>query len=206
MKVCIYTSVSQNIAGIAAVTVPNKFEYCLRHGYTLVAETVDYLQGVAKTASTVWSLLLTHDLVWTLDADAVITNMTIPIHTIDCIGPGVTVCEENIVEWNRINCGSVLWRKGWAANRILMQMSDARDHWMKEPGYWQTWMGRRNDITVVPTRTFNSTAWTHPGNAGVEEPGCHWQDGDFVYHPCGVYPMGLRQEKVELVAKTKVRR
>ena len=195
MKVCIATSVSENIRDIAHLTMPNKLEYCLRHGYQLHVNVDEYSKAVLKTAGVVWWLLERHDLVWTLDADAVITNMKIPIDSLSCIGPGVTVCEENIVDWNKINCGSVLWRKGLETDTLLVDMSATRDEWVKEPCQAQTWMGRRSDITVVPTRTFNSVEWTHP--AGVPgQPGSHWQPGDLVYHPCGVFPMHHRADRI----------
>jgi len=46
MKVAIITSVSANIAAMAALTVPNKLEYCLRHGYTLIVDNQPYEQAV----------------------------------------------------------------------------------------------------------------------------------------------------------------
>ena len=196
MKVAIITSVSENVRDVAALTMHNKLEYCLRHGYSLVADNQPYETAVVRTD------LLCHyldrfDLIWTLDADAILTNMAVPIESLTCLGPNVTVCEEGTVSWNRINCGSMVWRNTaqsrWLANHIC----ETQEQWRLLPCQWQTFLGTNADalgdvLTVAPLRSFNSCVWNRPGNAH-DEIGGHWQPGDLVYHPCGVFP---REEKL----------
>jgi len=197
MRVAVATSVSANIAELAAITVPNKLEYCLRHGYSLIADNRPYEEAVKSLSDTILSILADYDLVWSLDSDAVITNMTVPIHTLECLGPGMTVCEEGIVDWNRINCGSVVWKSGCRTTYLLERLRESESEWITYPCQQQTWLGGVASsagelITVAPLRAFNSCAWSHPGGA-IGEPGCHWEAGDLVYHPCGVYP---HQERI----------
>jgi hypothetical protein len=197
MSVAVVTSVSADIASLAAITVPNKLEYCVRHGYTLIADNQPYSEAVRNTH------LLCHyldrfDFVWALDCDAIVTDMAQRIESLPCIGPHVTVCEEGIVEWNRINCGSVVWRNTPETRRLLHEIASKVDEWQGLPCGWQTWLGNLRTepgdlLTVAPLRAFNSCVWNRPANA-KDEIGGHWQPGDFVYHPCGVYPMAERIE------------
>jgi hypothetical protein len=145
-------------------------------------------------------LLEIYDLVWTLDCDAVITDMTRPLHTLPCLGPGVTVCEEGIVGWNRLNCGSMVWRAGSRSRYLLDRIDESAAEWIAAPCVWQTWLGAHADalagvLSVAPLRSFNSCAWTHPGGS-FGEAGSHWELGDFVFHPCGVFP---HEERLEVV-------
>jgi len=196
MRVAVLTSVSANISDIASVTIPNKLEYCLRHGYSLIADNRPYEEAVKDLCKTLLSLLADYDMVWALDADAVITNMTVPMHTLDCLGPGMTVCEEGIVAFNRINCGSVVWKSGCESRYLLEQLREAEAEWWGMPCQQQTWLQKNlvrlgDAVTVAPLRAFNSCVWNRPANAR-DEIGGHWQPGDFVYHPCGVFPMNER--------------
>lgn len=208
MNVALLTSVSANIGEMATLTVANKFEYCLRHGYSLIADNMPYEQAVRST-DTVCHYLDRFDLVWCLDSDAVITDMTKPVHELDCLGPHMTVCEEGIVEWNRLNCGSTIWRNTPESRQLLLAIAAAVGQWESLPCQWQTWLQLVADkhptlVTVAPLRAFNSCVWNRPANAR-DEIGGHWQPGDFVYHPCGVYPMAERLKWIHM-ALTQVQR
>ena len=209
MHVAVFTSVSANIAELAALTTPNKLEYCLRHGYSLVVENAPYDDAVAN-ADRVCHYLDRFDLVWTLDADAVITNMTVPIHELACLGPHVTVCEERIVDWNRINCGSMVWRDTPYTRWLLREITRRRDEWETLPCQWQTWLvdsavDLTDWLTIAPANAFNSCVWNRPANAR-EEIGGYWQPGDLVYHPCGVFPAAARLLWIRDALATKVQR
>jgi hypothetical protein len=201
LRAAILTSVSANIAEMAALTVPNKLEYCLRHGYSLVVDNRPYAEAVQKVRQAVMPLFAAFDIVWALDCDAVITDMTTPFHTLPCLGPGATVCEEGIVTWNRLNCGSVIWRRGARSEYLLARIEQSLAEWVSMPCVWQTWLGEHAEtlgdiLTVAPQRSFNSVAWTNPGGS-AGEPGSHWDRGDLVFHPCGVFPMPARLEVIQ---------
>ena len=200
MRVVVVASVSSNIAPLAMLTAPNKAEYCLRHGYSLLLENRPYADAVRNIADVVVPLLERFDLVWTLDSDAVITDMTRPVHGLDCIGLGATVCLEGIVDWNKLNCGSILWRAGERSKRLLEMIRDSYEEWVGLPCQWQTWMAGVGEdlVSVAPLRAFNSCAWSHPGG-GSGLPGCHWQPGDLVFHPCGIFPGEARMSAVKAV-------
>ncbi len=208
MKVAVVTSVSANIAELAALTVPNKLEYCLRHGYSLIVDNQPYEEAVKNLSNSLLSILDCHDLIWTLDSDAVITNMTVPIHTLDCLGPAMTVCEEGIVDWNLINCGSVVWKSGCRTRYVLERLREAESEWIGLPCQQQSWLGGLvgsvgDLITVAPLRAFNSCVWNCPAG-GPGEPGCHWQAGDLVYHPCGVFPHTTRVAAIRQILAESV--
>lgn len=197
MNVAVVTSVSANISGIASLTVPNKLEYCLRHDYSLVVDNAPYRQAMPNVA---WlaSLFSRYQLLWVLDADAVITNMAVPIHSLSCLGPHATVCEEGVVSWNRLNCGSVVYKSTQPTINLLLRITASLDEWRSLPCGWQSWLANKADelgdtLTVAPLRSFNSCVWNRPG-AGAYSPGGNWQPGDLVYHPCGVYPLTERAE------------
>jgi hypothetical protein len=201
MNVAVTTSVSSNIAELAMLTVPNKLEYCLRHGYHLVIDNRPYDEAVDTFADTMLALLDQHDLVWALDSDALITNMDVPIHTLPCIGPGMTVCPEGIVEWNFLNCGSTIWKSGYKSRYLLETLRDKRGDWIGMPCQQQSWFGQcakagsGDLITVAPFKAFNSTEWNY--NDGNFRPGGWWEEGDLVYHPCGVFPHEERLRRIK---------
>jgi hypothetical protein len=200
--------VSANIAELASVTLPNKLEYCFRHDYSLVVDNRPYAEAIRDVRRVLVPLLEVYDIVWTLDCDAVITDMTRPVHALPCLGPGVTVCEEGIVGWNRLNCGSVVWRAGSRSRYLLDRIDEASAEWVAAPCVWQTWLGQYATVladvmTVAPLRSFNSCAWNLPAG-GVGQAGSHWEHGDLVFHPCGVFPHSERLEVVRSVIESGV--
>ena len=199
MRVALFVSVSENIADLAKLTMPHKLAYCLRHGYSLVVDNRPYAEALASVGD-IARLLDVYDLVWALDADAVITDQSQRIEQLPCLGPHMTVCEEGIVEWNYMNCGSVVWRNTQRSKDLCHEIQAAEAEWRPMPCVWQTWLWKHLErlddaVTVAPLRAFNSCEWTHPGG-GNGEPGTHWQPGDFVWHPCGVFPMDERLVRI----------
>ena len=197
MNVAIYTSISAGCAEFAKATTPSKTAYCLRHGYSLVLRNRPYREALLESLRDVWGLLDEFDMVWTLDADCLITG-TAPIHELPGLGKHVTVCNESIVNWNRLNCGSMVWRQTREASVLLEDIIESERAWRAMPCGWQTWLGQRecDALTVLPPRAFNSVVWNHSGG------GCHWQPGDLVYHPCGIVPHSLRAEALRDIAST----
>lgn len=206
MRVLVLTSVSVAISEYAMPSLWNKSEYCLRHGYSLLADNRRYEEAVAA-ADQMIPLFDVFDLIWCLDADAVITNMGIRIEKLDCLGPHVTVCEERIVPWNRINCGSVVWRNTPESIDLMRRVTAAVGEWRGLPCGAQTWLHGEvgKAVAVAPARAFNSCVWTHPGGQADPNPGGYWEPGDFVCHPCGVYPLADRVAAVKEAMEEVVR-
>lgn len=201
MRAAICTSISAGCAALAKATTPSKVAYCLRHGYSLVLVNRPYDEAVVEGLRDIWRLLDDdYELVWSLDADCLITG-TAPIHALPELGHHVTVCEEQIVGWNRINCGSMVWRNTDRTRIVLGEILAAESHWRRMPCLWQSWLAEQGSllgdaVTVARQRAFNSVAWNHSGG------GSHWQPGDLVYHPCGIVPHELRAEALRDVAAT----
>lgn len=202
MKVAVLTSISSNVAELASLTVPNKFEYCLRHGYSLVIHNQPYDEAIGRP-ELIEPLFDMFDLVWHLDNDAIVTDMTKRIEGLPCLGPHMTVCEEGIVNWNLLNCGSYVFRSTPRSRSVLHRIAASRGEWERMPCVWQTWLEVNREslgdaLTVAPLRAFNSCVWNRPANAR-DEVGGNWQYGDFVYHTCGVFP---HSERVEWMRRT----
>ena len=192
MRVCVFTNVGDTPWSFA--TVPSNAEYCLRHGYSLDVRRMAYDEALASQ-DVILDLLGTFDLVWAIDADCLITNHRQRIEEVPGLGYGATVCEEGMpwLSWNRLNCGSVVWRSTAGSRRLLRAMRDARGDWLdraRYPFWTQSWLAEQAErfadcLTILPPRAFNSVAWTQDGG------GTTWQRGDLVYHPC-CYPPEAR--------------
>lgn len=191
MRVAIFTNVSKEIENMARLTNLNKLEYCTRHNYSLIINNKPYEDAVAETKSLIGFFDM-YDMLWTLDADTIITNMSLKIEELSCIGSHITVCEEGIVPWNLINCGSVVWKNTEETKQVLKAITENQSSWKNLICGWQTWLSINKQnlgdiLTIAPLKSFNSCVWNKPGN-GPGLPGSNWTEGDFVYHPCGVFP------------------
>lgn len=180
----------------AKVTVPNTAEYCLRHGYSLVVFNETYGEALASQNQII-NLLDRFDLVWATDADVLITNHAKRIEDVPGLGPHCSVCEEGMpwLAWNRLNCGSMVYRSTDKSRDFLAAVRDAEPEWRSNPRYpfvSQSWIADHADsfgdgVTILPPRAFNSVAWEQHGG------GTTWEPGDLVYHPC-CHPYGRREE------------
>jgi hypothetical protein len=208
-RIAMITSVSSNIAELATLTMPNKLEYCLKHDYTLIIQNQKYEDAVDRTHALI-HLFDEYDLVWALDADAIITNMNVPIHTLECLGNNITVCEEGMVYWNRINCGSIVMKNTLETKTLLQLISVTKDQWKPLPASWQSWLGINaeifsNMLTIAPIGSFNSIEWNLPASSAIwGPPGNHWKSGHLVYHPCSIYPKEERLNYIKDALANKV--
>lgn len=176
MKVIVSASVSSGTPWWPEVVRENRNEYCERHGYRMVELEREYADALAD-ADAVCELLDQCDLLWTLDADCLITDMWRRIEEIDGFGPHVTLCREGVLPHVPINAGSVVWRNTPESRELAKEVGWHRDEWAGLKHYSQDWLAANLErladrLAVVPERTFNS-AWPI------------WQRGDFVFHACG---------------------
>jgi len=202
MRVALCTSISPGCAAFASATTPSKLAYCLRHGYSLLLVNRPYEDAAYQGLSDLLRALDDYDIVWSLDADCLITGIH-AIHELPGLGPHVTICCETISQSSPINCGSVVWQSTERSRRLLQEMYDAEPEWRRMPHITQSWLADRlpqlqrdSTITLLPPKAFNSTVWNHSGG------GSHWEPGDLVYHPCGVVPHELRAEALRELAAT----
>jgi hypothetical protein len=208
-RIALFTSISSNISEIATLTMLNKLEYCLKHDYSLVIQNQEYQDAVDRPHA-LNHLFDEYDMVWTLDADAIITNMNIPIHTLECLGEHVTICEEGMVYWNKINCGSMVMKNTLQTKTLLQLISINKHRWQSLPASWQSWLGENsnafsNMLTIAPIGSFNSVEWNLPASSAIwGPPGSNWKSGHLVYHPCSVYPREERVKYLKDALATKV--
>jgi hypothetical protein len=208
-RIALFTSISANIAEIAHLTTPNKLEYCLKHDYSLIIDNQKYEEAIDRVHSII-HLFDEYDIVWTLDADAIITNMSIPFHTLECLGDNITVCEEGMVYWNIINCGSMIMKNTLQTKTLLQLISINKSNWKNLPASWQSWLGLNADVfsnmlTIAPVGSFNSVEWNLPANSAAwGPPGSNWKNGHLVYHPCSIFPREERIKYLKNALETKV--
>jgi hypothetical protein len=211
MRVLLWTSMSNNISEIISLTAPNKLEYCLKQGYSFLLDNQKYEDAMSRSYALI-PLFEEYDLIWAIDADTIITNMNIPIHTLSCLGDHVTVCEENMVYWNKINCGSIVYKNTPQTKWFLKAISENKDKWEKLVCQWQTWLaGISNQIgdilTIAPPNSFNSIEWNLPASSAVwGPPGNNWKSGDLLYHPCSVFPREERIKYLKNALETRILR
>lgn len=178
MKVAICTSASQNTPWIET-TISNHLEYCIRHNYTMVLSCEPYEQALDGFGKLNY-LLDQYDLVWTLDADCLITDLSKKIEEIPELGPHVSICEQGFGS-AFVNAGSMVWKATKQSRELVDEIVASKPEWQSLTFNIQDWLMKHSTrlsdrLTICPKRTFNSV---HHGNIML------WKPGDFVYHPCG---------------------
>jgi uncharacterized protein YuzB (UPF0349 family) len=183
MKVAILTNVSDGTPW-ADIVMPGRLRYCIRHGYAMVCLACSYRSSHMEVVLAVKHLLERFDLVWSLGADCLITNHTMRIEEVGCLGPHMSICEEGLGPHALVNGDSIVWRATKETIELIDEMVAAEAEWSQMQFWQQQWLMIHCErlshcMTIAPKRAFNSV---HLGNTN------HWQHGDFVYHPCGNSP------------------
>jgi len=182
MNVALITSIS-NGTPWANETIPNTLKYCNKHGYSFFIFNAPYADALELSALAV-PLLDLYKYVWLVDADIVITNHDKKVEDLD-IAEGLNVCIENLWQGNKLNCGSVILH-GEKGKEALKAIKETKPEWQGMVFYWQQWLNEKTSTDsyiqrlckIHPARTFNSCHHEAVNN---------WQEGDFVYHPCGAW-------------------
>lgn len=182
-KVVIVCSHSNNIIDTTLTTISNKLQYCFRHEYSFLLDSQNYKEAI-NSINKLICLFDKYDLIWSLDMDTVITNMTYKIDELTCLGNDTTVCFERSFG---INCGSIIYKNTENTRWLLNTIVEYKHEWEKLPLGWQDWLVLnfkkvQHALTVAPLRSFNSCAL--PDFYGGPE-NADWEPGDFVYHACG---------------------
>lgn len=180
-KVVIFTPVGHHTPWID-ITLPNRLEYCMKHNYNMVISCESYdeaLENFGKLSN----VLSGYDLMWTLDADCLITDLTKKIENISELGPNVTICEEGLGSHALVNGGSIVWKNTPLSHELIAEIEAAKSEWKSLQFNIQQWLMVHHQrladkLKICPKRTFNSI---HYYGTKI------WQEGDFVYHPCGMH-------------------
>lgn len=179
--------------------MPNRFEYCLRHDYTMAWTCESYRAGM-DCWGRVLELLDWFDLVWVIDADCLITDMTKRIEQVADLGPHATICREGLGDHILVNGGSTVWRATDGSRSLLREIIERQSEWIGLEYNLQQWFMKHHErladrLTICQSRAFNGCHW---GQTSV------WQPGDFVYHPCGA-PERQRMQMLNDHLKSVVR-
>jgi hypothetical protein len=164
------------------LTAPSKRAYCERHGYTFVRE----LDSLDHTRPPSWSKVLLlarelqrHELCLWIDADAAITDPSIPIHeVIQEVADSVSPSDLYIAhDKNGINCGVMCWRSSTRSYAAFQQMWDSVEHiwhcWWEQAALMHLLAGPHDLlVSYLPKTNLNS----YPED---------WQPGHFVLHTPG---------------------
>lgn len=188
MKGAVITTISSETPW-AQATIPNTIKYCIRHGYSLFIINSPYKE-ILEISKIGLPLMDLCEFVWAIDSDVVITNHTKKIEDLE-LSDGLNICLEGLWEGSKLNCGSVIY-KGEKGKKIMEIIATQKPLWEKMLFYWQQWLSEKtsnnNEISelckIHPVGTFNSCHYNGKNN---------WQEGHFVYHPCGAWP-GARIE------------
>jgi len=186
MKICILTIHSNEYKNLANITLPNKKEYCDKHGYDLIFyENFNHPQ-IDKTLF-IYDTILKYDVVFWLGADTLITNFNFKIE--EFINNKPIIIVEDI---NGINADSIIFKK---TDKVL----EFIEKWYKMPIIdWEGEQGnfRRlslesdysDHIEIVEQKKINAYDYTLYGKTyeGRYNINMCWAENDFILHLPGL--------------------
>lgn len=219
MRYAVVTLHDQKISELAAITLPNKQEYCRRHSYKLFAKTDNFNSAIPaqfEKPRFILEVLNSNpdlDWIWWLDTDALITNFSKTIeefcdNNFDIV-IGTEVYNWQLSDFSGINNGSFFIKNTDMAKKIIQAIIDNETNFYDSICFDQTCMidlYLKSDIfkkytKLVLPRAFNSQPylyWDEKGYKNIDIPGrlecCQWYFGDFVLHLAGLPP----EDKIKL--------
>jgi hypothetical protein len=184
MKIVVCTMHSPCYAEVAAVTVPIMEEYSKIHGYLFheikIADNampyskIEYMKKLSETDI---------ELVWYLDVDAVVTNLTIPIETFIDDKHDFFITED----FNELNGGSVIIKNNDGGRWMIDFILDHRGAYNNEQNVLNA-MRYRDDIKAhmkilkhPSINSYNYNLYPECKEMITREQG-NWHEGDFVLH------------------------
>ena len=204
--VVMVTHFDQRYASIAAVTLPNKLQYCRKHGVPLISHADTYVDENGVVASVRAALgdrqgLLKCGLFrevfrrfpncsWAFhtDTDVVITNLSVPLSKFTDGAKHLVAA----ADLNAPNAGSFFLRNSEYGRAALDMMCAStplyKRHGWAENQYlidmYRTLHFKATVMTVLPQRSFNSYDYQTTDILGTAG---QWQPGDFMVHFAGVH-------------------
>ena len=211
MPIALYTMHSAALAKMAAITVPNKTEYCYRHGYYYYQTVFDgkahpwpgydrlpYLIDLLRSGA--------HEWVFWLGTDCLITNFAVRLEDLTDRNVGMVIATDA----TEVQMDSFLVQAGCGGIELLDAIWNDRNlNFGKnyEQSNLQAKMSTesfRSVVKILPQRAMNSFNYSiYPDSWGtrfkthVDCLGTNgdWQPGDFVFHVPG---KGLDEKFSEL--------
>ena len=165
LRIALLTAYDQRQRDIAAISSPNKAQYCRLHGYDFIEETSNF----PKDRSAVWAkivLLQKHlaryDWVFWSDADSLVMDLHKPLGTLCDPEADLVICHEDLGQGvYNINAGQMLLRSSEWSQEFLEDVWDQT--WaLKDPHQEQRAIihllfseDLSGHVHVVAQRTFN---------------------------------------------------
>lgn len=191
-KILISTIYTDDWDEIVSITKPHLVAYCERHGYSYTYTKYDRgLKDFDKIRVLLDIMKHNHyEFVWALDADAVITNFTIPIEEYLDDVHELFICKDI----NSINCGSFILRRGIWAEWLLAWLLDTEGmsgKYCEQDGmneYLQCFPSQANrKVKFLPHPSINSyLCELYDEYKAVKNPLEQWSEEKFVLHLPGI--------------------
>jgi len=169
---------------LAKVTLPNREEYCKRHGYDLITVpdwTGDRGPQWARIAVAI-KQLAKYDTVFVMDIDAIITNPDFDFKWLAATSRSLTATEDI----NGFNCGMLLLNQSVWTLDFMRRYWDAGKFYSHHVNPEQTCMAHmlicepQKEWEIVSQRKFNSFRYELFEYGPYPEG--QWQKGDFILH------------------------
>lgn len=199
MKFCLYTMHSMATIGqMAEMTVPNKHEYCLRHGYSYHEEpwTNVMFPGFERLPVLIHLLKCGYyDWIFWLGTDALITNLNLKLE--DLVDPNYGIVMAT--DFTQIQMDSFLVQPQHGAVELLEKVWEHRNNPIG-PWYEQSTLDAliqqppfKGIVKIVPQRKMNAyrhkwyKEWEAINSKVRRRLDClgtdgEWHPGDFVFH------------------------
>lgn len=199
MNICLYTMHSNSTIGqMAALTVPNKIQYCNRHGYAYHEEPWrgELFPGFERLPVLIYLLKCGYfDWVFWLGTDALITNLSRKLEELVDENHGMIMA----TDFTQIQMDSFLCQPKHGTIELLEAVWARRENPIG-PWYEQSTLEHfmhekrfRHTVKIVPQRRMNAykhkwySEWKSINSRVNHRLDClgtdgEWQVGDFVFH------------------------
>lgn len=207
MKLTLLTHYFANYQSLANIVLPNRQDYCVKHGYNSYVHCGDYYDSSWHSGIQRLKILGDYlfssnvDFIWCLDIDAIIMNMTKPVTDYLDDNHDFFICRD----CNGLNAGSFIIRKSeWSRNwlNFLIEKALTINHYWYENRVIHLYEKDPmfvDKIKDLPHPSINSYLYdiyqTYPMNV----PG-NYQTGDFVIH----LPGKTLQERLDIFRSPRI--
>jgi glycosyl transferase family (putative galactosyltransferase) len=182
MRGAIISACTADWLPLCDVTIPNRKDYCRRHGYDFIPRltwTGDRKPAWARIELAL-AYLARYDTLFVMDVDAIITNPEIKIENLD-IGHDLVATKDI----NGFNCGMMLLRPSIWSLDFLRRYWDVGLRYEHHTNPEQTCLAHmlicepRDKWDIKRQRDFNSFRYEEYDTSFPEG---QWEEGDFIMH------------------------
>lgn len=212
MRVIVQVLYTKDWVDLAKITIPNIFEYCIAHEYQPYILCINSpYDAFDKIRNCLSNFELGFDIVWCLDADAIVTNYKIGLESFVDDKHDFYLCEDV----NGYNTGSFIVKKSeWSVNFLNEVLSQINKEgvYCEQDAIINCMNAQITDkIRVLPHPSINSYRYIEYGdgygrinpnpneNTMPTHKDGNWEEGDFVLHLPGL----SMQKRIEILSQLK---